>query len=96
MAPNYTDSIIITSSAIKGFSNPTFVLKGFVRERLLYRRLSTLVCVHHAHGGESAGSLLVHAARLGGSLAKSRAAPLPSPSPPYLHPSAHSARRAVP
>lgn len=74
MAPNYIDFIIITSSAIKGFSKPTFVLKGSVREGLLYRRLSALVCAHHAHGGESAGSLLAHTARLGGSLAKSRAA----------------------
>lgn len=32
MAPNYTDSIIITSSAIKGFSNPTFVRSQRIRQ----------------------------------------------------------------
>jgi len=71
-APNYTDYIIITSSAIKGFSKSTSVLRGSARERLLYRRTSASVCVHHAHGG---------ARWLGSSPAESGA---PSPSLAWL------------
>lgn len=53
-ALNYTDYIIITSSAIQGFSKPTSVLKGSARERLLYCRRSELVCIVHME--EPAGS----------------------------------------
>lgn len=90
-ALNYTDYIIITSSAIEGFSKSTPVLKGSVRERLLYRRKSALVCAPHADGG---------ARRLGSSLARSRAARAARlagaagepcrPSPPSPHPSARA------
>lgn len=69
-ALNYTDYITIISGAIKGFSKPTSVLKGSVRERLLYRRKSALVCMHHAHGG--ACRLPALAARLGSSLTKKK------------------------
>lgn len=64
-APHYTDYTLITSSAIKGFSNSTSVLRGSV-----YGRESTLTCVCHAHGGDH--GLPALPARLGGSLAQSR------------------------
>lgn len=64
-APHYTDYTLITSSAIKGFSNSTSVLRGSA-----YGKESTLICVCHAHGGDH--GLPALPARLGGSLAQSR------------------------
>lgn len=103
-ALNYTDYIIITSGGIEGFSKPTPVLKGSVRERLLYRKEKRISmrapCARRRERG-----LPAQAAQLGSSPAKSTALPAPRyagagrqrcrPSPLFPHPSAHGARRAI-
>lgn len=103
-ALNYTDYIIITSSGIEGFSKPTSVLKGSVRERPVYRK-EKRISMRAPCAWRRERRLPAHAAQLGSSPAKSTTLPAPRcagagrrrcrPSPLFPHPSAHGAGRAI-